>query len=374
MATVNETLQSRAIAHAVLIQRYGTGVADKIVRLLNSADQEIIERIAARLALIEERGFDTGPATSARLNAMLEEIQALNSAIYASLATALTDELIDFSAAEADYQRKALVASIGADLSTTLPAPERLRAIVTESPMEGRLLASWADGMRLDLNYAWGTTDLTQIVTQYGTQGDIFSGIAGYQNAVSKGLLASTLKGVRAALQANTAITHDIATDFDMEAIYDANATAEEWSSMFRIMLCSYTRFAKLQAAEQNGFVPASQTNTGFAEYQGFTLLKTNTLTADEIITARLGAIGYGEGTAQQAFEVERKANGGNGGGADILHSRFSRVIAPQGLDYKGAIPTTSAQVKAVLEAAASWDKVAPDAQFGFRFINFNVA
>lgn len=147
MATVNETLQSRAIAHAVLIQRYGTGVADKIVRLLNSADQEIIERIAARLALIEERGFDTGPATSARLNAMLEEIQALNSAIYASLATALTDELIDFSAAEADYQRKALVASIGADLSTTLPAPERLRAIVTESPMEGRLLASWADGM-----------------------------------------------------------------------------------------------------------------------------------------------------------------------------------------------------------------------------------
>lgn len=245
---------------------------------------------------------------------------------------------------------------------------------INEEGDVGKMEGATYSAMRLDLNYAWGTTDLTQIVTQYGTQGDIFSGIAGYQNAVSKGLLASTLKGVRAALQANTAITHDIATDFDMEAIYDANATAEEWSSMFRIMLCSYTRFAKLQAAEQNGFVPASQTNTGFAEYQGFTLLKTNTLTADEIITARLGAIGYGEGTAQQAFEVERKANGGNGGGADILHSRFSRVIAPQGLDYKGAIPTTSAQVKAVLEAAASWDKVAPDAQFGFRFINFNVA
>lgn len=238
----------------------------------------------------------------------------------------------------------------------------------------GKMEGATYSAMRLDLNYAWGTTDLTQIVTQYGTQGDLASGIAGYQNAVSKGLLASTLKGVRAALAANTAITHDVAGDFDMSAVYEAIATAEEWSPMFRIMLCSHTRFAKLQAAEKNGFVPASQTNTGFDSYQGFTLLKTNTLTADEIMIGRLGALGYGEGTAQQAFEVERKANGGNGGGADILHSRFSRVIAPQGLDYKGVIPTSSAQVKTVLEAAASWEKVAPDAQFGFRFINFNVA
>lgn len=147
MASVNEAIQSRAIAHAILIQKYGTGVANKIVRLLNSADAEIVERIAARLATIEQRGFDSGPATTARLNQLLEEVRALNRAIYERLANELTSELTEFAVSEADFQRKALVTSIGADLSTVVPAPERLRAIVTETPMEGRLLASWAEGM-----------------------------------------------------------------------------------------------------------------------------------------------------------------------------------------------------------------------------------
>ena len=238
----------------------------------------------------------------------------------------------------------------------------------------GKMTAGSYSAMRLDLNYAWGTTDLTQIVTQYGRQGDIYEGIAGYQNAVSKGLLASTLTGVRAALAANTTITHSVATDFDMAAIYDAAATAEEWSPLFRIMMVSYGRYAKLQAAEQNGYVPASKTETNLPEYQGFVLLKTTTLTDDDVIIGRTGAMGYGEGTAQKAFEVERKANAAGGGGADILHSRFSRVLAPQGMDYKGTIPTDQNAVKAVLEAGASWGLVAPAEQFGFRFITFNAA
>jgi len=240
----------------------------------------------------------------------------------------------------------------------------------------GKMEASSFNAMRLDVNYAWGTTDLTQIVTQYGRQGDLYSGIAGYQNAVSKKLLGYTLKGIKAKLANNANITKAVAGDFDMQVVYDLVATAEEWSDLFRIMIVSHGRYAKLQGQEENGFVPASKTDTRFDTYQGYTLLKTNSdvITDNDAIVARIGALGYGEGTAQQAFEVERKANGGNGGGADILHSRFSRVLAPLGMDYKGNIPKTQAEVKSVLEAAASWDKVAPDAQFGFRFVTFNKA
>ena len=229
------------------------------------------------------------------------------------------------------------------------------------------------NAMRLDLNYAFGTTDLTQIVTGYAKDGDIRAGLAGYQNAVTKGLVGSTLVGVKAALEGNALITHDVATGFDWQAIYDAAATAEEWSNLFNVMIVSHGRYAKMQGA-QNGFVAPSDSNTRFASAQGYTLIKSNTLTDDQVITARTGALAYGEGTAQQAFEVERKANGGNGGGADILHTRFSRVAQPIGMSYEGAIPTSQAAVKAALEAAASWELVAPEAQFGFRFINFNVA
>jgi hypothetical protein len=59
--TVNETLQDRSIRHAILIQRYGTGVADRIVRLLNSADADIVDKLAARLAAIED---DVTPVSS----------------------------------------------------------------------------------------------------------------------------------------------------------------------------------------------------------------------------------------------------------------------------------------------------------------------
>lgn len=147
MASVNERLQDRAIERAVLIQQYGRGVADRIVRLLNSGDAEIVAKLGARLAAIEERGFDVGPATTARLNALLDEIRILNREIYRQMEAALTDELVEFSAVEGEQHRAALVASMGVDLDTKLPSANRLRAIVTEAPMEGRLLSSWFEGM-----------------------------------------------------------------------------------------------------------------------------------------------------------------------------------------------------------------------------------
>ncbi len=43
--SVNEQLQDRAIRHAVALQRYGKGLSDKLVRLLNSADKDIVETL-----------------------------------------------------------------------------------------------------------------------------------------------------------------------------------------------------------------------------------------------------------------------------------------------------------------------------------------
>jgi SPP1 gp7 family putative phage head morphogenesis protein len=147
MISANEALRDRAIRHAIELGRYGKGLSDRIVSLLNSADADILEKIAGRLASIEERGFDIGPKTTKRLEKLLEEVRALNGAIYDQVHDQLTDELTDFAQAEAAFQKGALDASIIASVETTLPAPAMLRAIVETAPMEGRLLASWTKGM-----------------------------------------------------------------------------------------------------------------------------------------------------------------------------------------------------------------------------------
>ena len=145
--TVNSDLQDRAIKHALAITRYGNGLSDRIVRLLNSADVDIIEKIAQRLAVIDERGYDIGPKSTKRLLALLDEVRALNSAIYDELHDSLADELNEFATAEAGFQKAALDASLVVDISTKLPAPARLKAIVEEVPMNGRLLKSWTTSM-----------------------------------------------------------------------------------------------------------------------------------------------------------------------------------------------------------------------------------
>lgn len=147
MATVNQELQDRAIRHALALNQYSRGLSDKIVRLLNSADQDILEKLAARLALIEERGYDRGPKTTARLKKLLEEIGAINAAIYGQVEQTLVEELVEFGAGEAAFQKGAIDTALAISLETKLPSPTRLRAIVTSAPMDGRLLSPWVADM-----------------------------------------------------------------------------------------------------------------------------------------------------------------------------------------------------------------------------------
>jgi SPP1 gp7 family putative phage head morphogenesis protein len=147
MATANERLRDTSIRHAAELARYDRGLSDRLVRLLNSADDDILAKLAARLAQIEERGFDMGPRTTERLRQLDLEIKVLNDAIYGRVHDQLADELTDFAGAEAGFQKAALDAALAVDVGTSLPAPALLRAIVEEAPMEGRLLRAWTDGM-----------------------------------------------------------------------------------------------------------------------------------------------------------------------------------------------------------------------------------
>lgn len=126
---------------------YGRGLSNRVVRLLNGADQDILDRLAARLAAIEERGFDVGPRTTERLRLLMAEIRGINAAVYAQVGDVATTELEQLAAAEAVFHRAAINTALGVELATGLPSPARLRAIVTTTPIQGTLLDAWVEGM-----------------------------------------------------------------------------------------------------------------------------------------------------------------------------------------------------------------------------------
>ncbi|TGE04636.1 minor capsid protein [Hymenobacter fodinae] len=149
MTTINERILEAQIKHSVFLERYKGGVLRKIIGLLNDSEADLIELIAGRLAGIEQRGFDLGPASTKRLQKLLDEIVAKRGEVYSVLESRMTDELTEFSQYEADFQVR-LAANAGVTHTLALPSNAQLKAIVTSQPFQGRLLRDFAQSLGQD--------------------------------------------------------------------------------------------------------------------------------------------------------------------------------------------------------------------------------
>lgn len=238
---------------------------------------------------------------------------------------------------------------------------------ITEDGDVGKMTADEFSVLRQDLNYGWGYADLTRMITQFDVRGGIGAGIAQYWNDVTKARAISALKGALAAGGAD--LTSGVNTaDIGLAAIVKAAATADVYADRFDILIVSPVTKAKLQMADQNQFVPASKTDIGLDTYAGkYKVVVSNAFGDGVSVLARSGALAYAVGTVpyEIAEEVERLANKGKGGGAEILHSRRSMVAHPQGFNYGGTV----APAKADLEDASKWSLAVPAVQVPFRKI-----
>lgn len=140
---VNDDLLDASLAHATYVQRFGTGLARRILTLLEEADTDLKAQIAARLVVTTERGYDPGPVTTARLETLLGTITETRAAGYTALQTALTVELVEFAAYEGDFQRRMVERIIPIPKGINAPPRQLLTSIVTSRPMQGRTLRQW---------------------------------------------------------------------------------------------------------------------------------------------------------------------------------------------------------------------------------------
>lgn len=183
--SANDILRDSAIRHAIFAERRSKGQATKIVKLLNSVDDDLEETIAKRVAIIQKYGFDRGPVATQRLKVLLAELRKINDAVYRKVASALRADLTDYASYEAEWAAQGLRDALWPSVALTLPPPAYLASLVDTSPIDGHLLTSWTDHMssrryqRIEQAIRIGLTEgesLDKIVTRVrGTKAANFS-------------------------------------------------------------------------------------------------------------------------------------------------------------------------------------------------------
>ncbi|WP_312467286.1 hypothetical protein [Pseudescherichia sp.] len=149
MATVNDRLRDEAIAHTLWISRYSTGVANRMVRLLNDSDAELTARL-----LVAMDSLPTSQFTVSRLESLLGSVRDLNQQAIAGMQTSLADELLQLAGHEAGYQLSLFDVLLPQQVKERYPlqsiTPEQLYAATMAQPFQGRLLSEWAENLDAD--------------------------------------------------------------------------------------------------------------------------------------------------------------------------------------------------------------------------------
>ncbi len=207
--TVNERLRDESIAHAVWISRYSTGVAARMVKILNDSDAELTARL-----LIALDSLDPGNFTVKRLESLLASVRKVNRTAINSMFTSLSGELNELAIYEAGYQLSlfdSMLPDFVADVHPLVGiSPDALYAAAMARPFQGRLLSEWASDLEADR-----LRRITNTVRQGFLLGDTNEQIARkIRGHVSKGFQDGALQMSRAnaASIAKTAVGHLAAT------------------------------------------------------------------------------------------------------------------------------------------------------------------
>jgi SPP1 gp7 family putative phage head morphogenesis protein len=141
--SVNETLRARSVAHAVYLERYKSSVWQRLARLLDRADVDLIAELQKRTASSE--------LTQYRLELLLDSFRDLNHAAMQKYRDALRAELRGLAGYELDYQTRMLQSavpeSILASVTIVEPSVGTVYAAAMKRPFQGRVLRDWASGL-----------------------------------------------------------------------------------------------------------------------------------------------------------------------------------------------------------------------------------
>lgn len=142
--SANEELQNRTIRHLLYLTRLQNAEAERVIRELNDeVIPELVARLRSRLDRIAERGYDTGPNTTRRLEELLAGLREITRNFRQQTLSQLNERLAALAVSEAEFNQRILPVGV----ETTLPAAGLLREAVLERAFDGMVLSDWFDRM-----------------------------------------------------------------------------------------------------------------------------------------------------------------------------------------------------------------------------------
>lgn len=146
MATSNEDIRDGLVRRRIEVLRFSEGLAARIRAILNRAEPALRRELKARLETIAQRGFDTGPATTKRLQNLSRTIRDLNRPAFDQVNRLVRSELLAFAGAETAANAALIQNALPVVLAMNIPEARNLRSVVFARPMERRILRQWLAG------------------------------------------------------------------------------------------------------------------------------------------------------------------------------------------------------------------------------------
>jgi len=142
--TANEELRDALIRHQTYLLRFSSKLRNRIWEILGSTEEDIGERIRAKLR--KNEGLNT-PVEFRRLKALIEQIDTIRQGAWTKVDNHMRDELVALALHEPVAINNMLTVTMPVQIITTVPSTRLLRSIATSRPFQGHILSEWVDAM-----------------------------------------------------------------------------------------------------------------------------------------------------------------------------------------------------------------------------------
>lgn len=236
-----------------------------------------------------------------------------------------------------------------------------------------KIVGSKNTAVRQDMNKSWSSMDLSAMLYGSDPIAAIQSMIAKYWLTVRQKRTLSSLRGIIADNVASNSgdMVNNVsggagaASLFSPEAYIDAKATMGDRMSQLSALAVHSVVYSTMLKQDLIDYIkPSDDSLELIPTYQGARVLVDDGMTTtgsspDVLYYSYLfgpGAIAMGTANARVPFEVDRNPEAGNGGGEEVLYSRVSAMIHPQGFQWTGPSGAGNPTM-AELISAANWTR-----------------